>query len=229
VNMFTFVKELSPKALETRERIAHVAMRQFARRGFEKTTMRDIARDAKCALGLTYRYFPTKEAIVLFVYEQTREELEVAVATLPEGTLGQRFRIATEAKLALLAPKRKAFLAVLGSALSPSNEVGVLSDATSKTRRGGVEIFRTALRGATNAPDDERIAPLLYALHLLVVLVWTQDTSKDGARAHAFLDEIERTIDVAAPFLALPLARDFVARAAALVAPLLNTRFAEVL
>jgi AcrR family transcriptional regulator len=48
----------------TRKRILSVAQRQFAQRGFEATTTRDIARGADIAIGTLFNYFPTKESIV---------------------------------------------------------------------------------------------------------------------------------------------------------------------
>src|SRR5689334_19672704 len=48
----------------TRARILAVAEEQFAARGFEETTTRDIARAAKIATGTLFNYFPTKESIV---------------------------------------------------------------------------------------------------------------------------------------------------------------------
>src|ERR671920_2372972 len=52
---------LTPKALRTRERILEAALRLFAERGYEATTMRDVAREAGASLGLAYRYFASKE------------------------------------------------------------------------------------------------------------------------------------------------------------------------
>lgn len=49
---------------EQRERILHAAMACFARDGFQKTTMGDIAAEAGVSDGLAYRYFSGKEEIV---------------------------------------------------------------------------------------------------------------------------------------------------------------------
>ena len=52
---------LTPKARRTRERILEAALALFAERGYEATTMRDVAREAGASLGLAYRYFESKE------------------------------------------------------------------------------------------------------------------------------------------------------------------------
>lgn len=46
-----------------KQEILDGAIRIFARKGYDKTTTTDIAKELKISQGLCYRYFPTKEAI----------------------------------------------------------------------------------------------------------------------------------------------------------------------
>src|SRR6516165_9127429 len=48
----------------TRRRIVEAAVDLFRSQGFDATTTRDIARQAKIATGTLFNYFDTKEAIV---------------------------------------------------------------------------------------------------------------------------------------------------------------------
>ena len=48
----TLRRALTPKARRTRERILEAALALFADRGYEATTMRDVAREAGASLGL---------------------------------------------------------------------------------------------------------------------------------------------------------------------------------
>src|SRR5207237_10147307 len=59
---------ISQKAVSTRQRILDTALGLFATKGYEKTTMREIATAAHCSLGLAYRYFASKEELVLELY-----------------------------------------------------------------------------------------------------------------------------------------------------------------
>src|SRR5208283_5867449 len=59
---------------DTKDKIFKAALALFRRRGFDKTTMRDVAKAAKVALGGAYYYFPSKEAIVLAYYEKQQVE-----------------------------------------------------------------------------------------------------------------------------------------------------------
>jgi AcrR family transcriptional regulator len=80
-----------PKLLETtrvaREaRILRAAVACFARQGYYRTTMEEIAAEAGIAKGAAYVYFPSKEAIFLALYDTwgctLREEILAALATL---------------------------------------------------------------------------------------------------------------------------------------------------
>ena len=52
---------MSPrKAASTKERIEREALKLFRKRGFDRTTLRDIAKAAGTSLGSTYYYFPSK-------------------------------------------------------------------------------------------------------------------------------------------------------------------------
>src|SRR4051812_422557 len=70
----------TPKAEETKRRIYEAALQLFRDKGFESTTMRDIAREAGVALGGAYYYFASKEAIVLAFYEEMEERGDQATA-----------------------------------------------------------------------------------------------------------------------------------------------------
>jgi len=63
------------QSLPTRDRILQSAQRLFARKGYEKTTTRDLAQAAGVAEGTLFRYFDTKKAILVEVATQGWVEL----------------------------------------------------------------------------------------------------------------------------------------------------------
>lgn len=70
--------QLSNRSLpppQTRDRILQSAQRLFARKGYEKTTTRDLAQAAGVAEGTLFRYFDTKKAILVEVATQGWVEL----------------------------------------------------------------------------------------------------------------------------------------------------------
>src|SRR5687768_9742979 len=101
----TLRRALTPKARRTRARILEAALALFADRGYEATTMRDVAREAGASLGLAYRYFASKEEFALALYMRLAEESEEWVRDgLVGGTVAERFEAAMLAKLDQVSP-----------------------------------------------------------------------------------------------------------------------------
>jgi TetR/AcrR family transcriptional regulator, cholesterol catabolism regulator len=70
-----------PDLVERRRRqIADAAVRLFIKKGFHKTTTRQIARTAKISIGSLYEYFTCKEDILYLVCDFIHSEMEQGVA-----------------------------------------------------------------------------------------------------------------------------------------------------
>lgn len=79
-----------------RQRLYDTAIELIGERGFDATTLRDVASRANVSVGLLYRYFPSKQAIVLALYDQlSREQIERATA-MPRGRWRDRFLFTLE-------------------------------------------------------------------------------------------------------------------------------------
>ena len=59
---------------ETRRHILDTSLALFREKGFEATTMRDIAGGSGLSLGSAYYYFKSKEAIVAAYYDFVQQE-----------------------------------------------------------------------------------------------------------------------------------------------------------
>ena len=70
---------------ERRQEIFDAALKLFGEKGYEKTTITDIAKTIGVAQGLCYRYFPSKEALFDSAIEQYADELVSQFADLPEN------------------------------------------------------------------------------------------------------------------------------------------------
>jgi AcrR family transcriptional regulator len=73
------------KKQRTREQIVEAAMRLFAERGYEATTIADIAAAADIAPRTFFGYFPSKEAVVFHDADQEFDGLAAALAARPDG------------------------------------------------------------------------------------------------------------------------------------------------
>lgn len=71
------------KKRQTRQAILQAAVRLFTRKGYEKTSITELARAAGIGKGTIYSYFATKQEIFLAFCE---EEIEFAFARLSEQT-----------------------------------------------------------------------------------------------------------------------------------------------
>lgn len=72
------------KKARTRAELQRHALRLFAERGYEATTVEDIAGAAEVARSTFFRYFATKEDVVLF--DDVDPLFEEALAAVPTGT-----------------------------------------------------------------------------------------------------------------------------------------------
>ena len=210
------------KGERTRERILEVALGLFAGKGYEATTMRDIAAAAGCSLGLAYRYFDRKEALVLALYARLARELEEAARELPRAPLGERFERAMRMKVGLVRPYREAFGALFGAALTPHSGVAVLGPRTADVRERVGRVFELVVSGATDAPRARHardLARVLYVAHLGLLLFWLHDHTPDERATEDLLAFARDTLGLARPLLALPPVSRALARLARTLEP----------
>lgn len=155
--------------------------------------MRLIAREAGVSPGLLYRYFPSKSALVLELYEQTSGEFARQSASLPEGKWSPRVLAALRGSLAVLQPHRRTLRALV-PLLVGDPEQGLFGAQTVQARERVQGVFEAAVAGASNAPNREfgrALARVLYVLHLGVVLWWLLDKSPQQRATQGLLALIE--------------------------------------
>ncbi len=73
------------KRRQTRERLTRAAMALFLERGFEATTLDDIAAAADVSRRSFFHYFESKEDVVFAWHEESTAALIAAVAARPAG------------------------------------------------------------------------------------------------------------------------------------------------
>jgi AcrR family transcriptional regulator len=73
------------KKQRTREQIVESAFALFRERGFQATTVADIAAAADIAPRTFFAYFPSKEAVVFYDFDGLFESLQAAIVDRPEG------------------------------------------------------------------------------------------------------------------------------------------------
>lgn len=73
------------KKQKTRDTIAKVALKLFAERGYEQTTIAEIADAAEVSPRTIFAYFPSKEDILFCDTPEVHERLAQALRERPEG------------------------------------------------------------------------------------------------------------------------------------------------
>lgn len=196
-----------------RDRLYATALTLIAARGYEATTLRDIASEAGVSVGLLYRYFSSKQAIVLALYDDLSAEYERRAARLAGSRWRERFLEALRLSLAVLGPHRPA-LRALAPVLVGDPEHGIFAPATAFSRRRVQGVFEAAVLGAADAPKGplgEALGRLLYLVHLAVLLWWLLDRSPKQRATTGLLALMAQLLPSAALALRLPSVRRFAA------------------
>ena len=97
---------------DRRTHILDAAERCFARSGFHRTTMQDVAREAGMVPGNLYRYFPSKDAMIAGLAERDRLEIAADFASLSGAPDFLEAFKALGRKYFLEEPREKAIIAL---------------------------------------------------------------------------------------------------------------------
>jgi AcrR family transcriptional regulator len=184
----------TPRAEDTRRRIYESAMELFREKGFEQTTMRDIAAKAGVALGGAYYYFSSKDAIVLAFYQAMQEDSHESIleAIAGEKKLKDRLRCILEKRLALLAPNRKFCDALFRHAPDSQDPLSPFSEETRPIRDRAIEHLRIAVEGGdVKVPSDlkPQLPYLLWLYQMGLILFWLYDRSEKQQRTQMLMEK----------------------------------------
>ena len=186
-------RKATAKAEETRVRILDAALRLFRERGFEKTTMRDVATEAGVATGAAYYYYRSKEELVMAFYlrtdEESREGFAHAIASSKE--LKKRVRGLIDVKFEQFAQHRELLLALLKAGIDPRDPLSPFGEETRPVRDESIAWYARALEGSdVSVPKD--VAPylprLLWMYHMALIYHWIVDRSPGQRKTQRLLD-----------------------------------------
>ncbi|MEN6536595.1 MAG: TetR/AcrR family transcriptional regulator [Bryobacteraceae bacterium] len=87
---------MRPEKTDLRQRLRDVARELFAKEGYDSVSMRRIGAEANCSAMATYRYFRSKEELLISICEETFEQLSQSrnEAMKPHDTPLERLRAA---------------------------------------------------------------------------------------------------------------------------------------
>ena len=195
-----------------KDRLYDTAIRMVAERGYETTTLRDIADEAGVSVGLLYRYFPSKQAVTIALYDKLSADYARRAARMPSGIWRDRFIFALETSLDVVKPHRVALRALIPVLIGDPDD-GIFAERTTFSRQRVQSVFEDAATGSTDAPRDplsKALGRLLYLLHLAVLLWWLLDRTPRQRATAGVIKLMLQVLPAAALALRLPLIRRFV-------------------
>lgn len=202
-----------------KQRLYDIAVALMAKRGYERTTLRDVATEAGVSVGLLYKYFPSKRAVIMALYDELSAEYARRAAQMRPGKWRDRFMFALETSLDVLEPQRMTLRALI-PVLVGDPEEGVFAQSVAFSRHRVQTVFEEAVIGSTDAPARrlaEGVGRLLYVVHLSVLLWWLLDKSAKQRATSALVALIHQMLPSMALTLRLPPVRRFVMSADELV------------
>ena len=200
-----------PKSEATRGRILESALATFRERGFEKSTMREIAASAGVAVGAAYYYFDSKEAIVMAFYQRAQQEMAPSLdAILSEAkTLEARLRGLITHKFKYFYVNR-ALLGALSAHADPAHSLSPFSQETAAIREQDTAFFERAVEDSkVKLPADIilYLPRLLWLYQMGLLLFWVYDDSPRQARTQILLDKTLKMMLITLRLAGLPFLR----------------------
>jgi AcrR family transcriptional regulator len=173
------------KKAKTRTAIQEHALRLFAEQGYEATTVEQIADAAEVSPSTFFRYFPTKEDVVMY------DALDPLLLAAWESQPAELSPIG-----ALRATMRQVFGAAPADVLARQDERALLIFAVPELRMRMLDelvrsmhlLIEIAAKRATRAPDDVAVQALAGAVIGVGIAAWV---SGGGLRASDFLERMD--------------------------------------
>jgi AcrR family transcriptional regulator len=222
----------TPKGERTRALILESALELLRTNGYEKTTMRAIAKRAGVSLGNAYHYFGSKEHLIQAFYQRTHEEhLKATRSALEEETtLMARLLTVMKLKISTLEPYHEFAGVLFKTAADPRSPLNPFADESAPVRQDAIRLFAQLVEQTRmRIPPDLRaeLPYLLWLYHMGVILFWIHDSSPKSARTYRLIDRTVDLIDRMISLASNPLMRPVRKRALKMVAELREFELAE--
>lgn len=182
---------LTEKQEARRQRVIRAAMQLASAGGYDAVQMRDVAARARVALGTLYRYFSSKDQLLVAALGRWAGELQQRLAQRPPRGETPADRVVEVLRRATRALEREPRLtAALVTALSnlSSDDPAALAYARGVYATVG-EIITSATQDG-ELPDRAAIIQVLSHVWFSVLLAWVRGWSESPAMA----DDLETAV-----------------------------------
>ena len=187
---------------KTRKEILRAALELFSKKGFFRTTAKEISDKAGIAEGTLFNYFKTKEDLALYFFEQKIAALidwyrrNGALQTRP---LSEKLFAIVYQHLEQLSPYEDFIGAVYLRAFQPVSRLSPLRLEAQEQNLRYLRFIKEVIDSSDAAPLIQRIGDLpAYAFglfHFAIITHWLQDSSPGKERTLALLDRSLKVAD----------------------------------
>src|SRR6266446_1950041 len=215
----------TPKGEQTKALILNSALELLRDLGYEKTTMRAIAKKAGVSLGNAYHYFGSKDHLIQAFYYRTHEEhLRASLPALrKESSLRTRLLAVIRLKIDTLEPYHEFAGVLFQTAADPHSPLNPFAPAAAPVRRDSIKLFEDVVAQSQARISNDLRAELPYLLwlyHMGIILFWIHDSSRKCARTYRLIDQTVDLLDKLISLASNPLMRPVRKKALRLVAEL---------
>jgi AcrR family transcriptional regulator len=179
----------SAKSEQTRALILETAMRLFQEHGYDKTTMRAIAKEAGVSVGNAYYYFAGKEHLIQGFYDRIAEEHRLAVREVLDRETDLEARLAGVLRvwLDIARPYHEFAVQFFKNAADPDSPLSPFSAESEHARVQAIDVHKEVLFGAKTkvAPELRDVLPeLMWLSQMGLVLYWVFDRTEGRERSY---------------------------------------------
>ncbi|MFF3915235.1 TetR/AcrR family transcriptional regulator [Streptomyces sp. NPDC001852] len=179
----------SSKSEQTRALILQTAMRLFQERGYDKTTMRAIAKEAGVSVGNAYYYFEGKEHLIQGFYDRIAAEHQAAVREVLERETDLEARLAgvLTVWLDIARPYHEFAVQFFKNAADPDSPLSPFSPESEHAREQAIAVHREVLAGSrSKVPAELRdvLPELMWLSQMGLVLYWVFDRTEGRERSY---------------------------------------------
>jgi AcrR family transcriptional regulator len=180
---------------KTRREILRAALELFSKRGFFKTTTKQISDKAKIAEGTLFNYFKTKEDLAIYFFERVLAEMMEwyhEQKKLQGAPLAEKLFAIIHHHLEQIGPYEEFIGAVYFRAMQPISRLSPLRLETQELNLRYLRFIQQILNEAEENGEIPRMGDLgAYAFgvfHVAIISYWLQDGSPGKEMTLALLD-----------------------------------------
>ncbi|HKR54617.1 MAG TPA: TetR/AcrR family transcriptional regulator [Chthoniobacterales bacterium] len=176
-------------ALDRRSQILDAALVCFAKHGFHQASMHDISAEAGISVGLIYRYFENKEAVIAAMADRHKKEIQEVLERAREApTLLESLEILFTAHCCENSPKvLSAFVVDLYAEASRNPQVANLVRDVLQTSMDGVtDLIARSPEGKNAGLAPNELSELIFAVArgmLMYDVLQPQEMTEEERRA----------------------------------------------